>query len=159
MGIVLREAFTLACNAVHKISELYDLAGFYAWRALTDEKFMTVGPSRFSSRPMQEGARLYDWACRRAQNAAFEAFTEKGLTNDYMPKPDIKSELVGFGKTLLPYTARIPWGNPIVAGTLAVAFAVGAYAFTHGMGGAPHGVPEMLGTMYGSSPQGLVPRK
>lgn len=158
MSILLREAFTLACNAFHKIGDLHDLAGYYAWRALADDKFLEIDPACFSSKPAQKAAKFYDWARAHVQEAAFESYTNMGLSGDYAPKPDIKPGLIRFGESCAPYLARVPWGSPAVAGTLLVSFGIAAYAFATGMG-APHGVPELLGTMYSSSPQGLSPNR
>lgn len=155
MGSPLREAFALACKAVHKIGELYDLAGYYAWRALTDDKFLEIDPAHFSCKTVQKAVKLYDWARGRAQEAAFDTVTSMGLSGDIAPKPDLKPGLIRFGETCAPYLARVPWGSPAVGSALLLSFGIAAYAFATGVGGA-HGVPELMGTIYGSSPNGTI---
>lgn len=157
MGIHLREAFALACNAFHKIGELYDLAGFYAWRALTDDKFLEIDPSHFSCKTVQKAVKFYDWARGHAQEAAFDSFTSMGLSGDVAPKPDLKPGLINLGETCAPYLARMSWSGPAVASALLLSFGLAAYSFATGMGSA-HGLPELVGTVYGSAPQGLAPR-
>lgn len=156
MSILLREAFTLACNAFHKIGDLYDKAGYYAWRALTDDNFLQIDPDGISCKTMKKAVKFYDWARGHAQEAAFDSFTSLGLSGDFAPKPDLKPGLMRMAESCAPYLARVPWGSPMVGGTLLLSFGVAAYAFATSMG-APHGVPELIGTMYSSSPQGLSP--
>lgn len=149
MNSFLREAFGLVCYPFHKIQELYDLTGYYSWRAMMDDQFLAVSPAAFDSRPLQHAAQAYEWLLPRARAAAIEGLHTRSIRGDYGPKPDIKPGLIRLGGAFLAQASRIPWNNPVVMGTVLLSFAAATYAMTHG---AAHSMPDVVGTIYGSSP-------
>ncbi len=160
MTSFLREAFGLACAPFRKISELYDLAGFYTWQALMNDQFLAVSPAAFTSKPMQTAAIAYDWALPRARAAAVQNITMRNAGSDYGPKPDIKPGLMKIGEFCMAQAGRVPWNHPIVTCALVLTFSAVAYAMMH-TGAHGHGstaAVDVLGTAYSSAPQQPRPR-
>lgn len=160
MTSFLREAFGLACAPFQKLSQLYDLAGYYAWQALMNDQFLAISPESFTSKPMQTAAQAYDWALPRARAATVETITLRNAGSDYGPKPDIKPGLMKIGEFCMAQAGRLQWGHPVVTCALVLAFGAATYAVMMHTGAHSHGggAMDVLGTAYSSAPQQQRPR-
>ena len=158
MTSFLREAFGLVAYPFQKIHELYDLAGYYTWQALMNDQFLAISPAAFTSKPMQTAASAYDWLLPRARAATVETLTIRNAGSDYGPKPDIKPGLIKVGEFCMAQMGRVQWGNPVVAGAVLLTFAVAAYAMMHAGANGHSAAVDLVGTVYGASPNNPQPK-
>lgn len=149
MKDLLKQAFTLASRGLTTVSDKYDKAGFYVWRGLMDDTFLTVDPLKFESPTLRRAAETCDWVKEQAVKYVYKDLLNKGATGDVGPKPNYKPVLLKAFEAAAPHLSRIQITSPaVMALTLGVA-TLTAYGFSHS--GSNHVVPDMVATWYGAN--------
>lgn len=148
MKDLLKEAFTRASRGLDLLCDTFDRAGFYIWRAMTDETFLSMGHVPFKSNTLRDAADTCDWAKGRVQNYIYKDILNKGITGNVGPKPNYKPLLSKAFGAAAPHIARLHVANPAVMALSIAVIAAGMYMFAHD--GSSYAAPEMMAMWHGA---------
>ncbi len=144
----IRQAFRLACGVCNSIHNAYDTVGCFAFRALMDKDFLAP-PKAIASSAIASGA--YGWAVDKSRDYATNTLTLRAAGGDFGPKPSMKPALMNLSQVGLPYLSKMNWNSPVMMGAAFISAGIAAYAMTHTGNHAV--VPDIVGTIYSSTPQ------
>ncbi len=152
---LLCEVFGSIATSAHSITKTIDDSylrlGFFVWRLMHDEKFLSLSPAAVDSPLLRHGVEVYDAAKTQAQALLSDSFGKTVRTADYEQKPDIKPGLLNLAKTITPYLGRVNTGHPLFVAGVAITVAFAGYAISQM--GAGHEIQNTAASLYGTTNQ------